>query len=557
MLRELFIENLAVIRRERILFTGGFNALTGETGAGKSILINGINAILGQRVTRDMVRTGEAKATVTAVFDEIPREASEKLAAFGLASDDEILTMTREIGADGRSTARVNYRTVNTAVLRELGDLLVNVHGQHDSQQLLNPDCHLAVLDAFAECGEALADYRAQFKLLQETARAINKLKAEESQRAQRIEKRTEIVREIGALKLEENEDEQVEEEFSVLLNSAELKEAAAAAHGYLAGEEGGARELVFTAAERLTKMGDILPEMETLAERLRSAAIELDDIAAELSVLMSRTEFDGRRFDQLSARRDELIKIKRKYGPSLADVLAVFETSTAELEALSGGAAGLDALLQKRQALLADCTKRAKELSEIRKNAAQRFCAQVAAELEFLNMPSVKIEVRMEQGKLTADGLDSAELLISANPGEVPKPIAKIASGGELSRIMLALKNVTAQRDGIDTLIFDEIDAGVSGHAAQKIGLKIGQIAKIRQVLCVTHLSQIAVVADNHILIEKAVADGRTETSVRTLDFEGRKRELARIMGGAPDPSALMLQNAEELLRASHPAVR
>lgn len=552
MLKELYIENLAVIEKAAIEFTGSFNVFTGETGAGKSILINGINAILGQRVTKDIVRTGASRAVVSALFTDMDITVLAKLNELGISLDDGQLFLSREINSDGGSIARVNSRSVNVSVLREIGALLVNIHGQHDNQLLMAPEEHIHILDSYADDEALLTDYRKSFKELQELARQINKLKITAGRKSERINQLQEIISEIETLKIDLDEDLKIEEELEISKNAVILSEAVYSANLLLSGsdEVSGAAEIISEANGNISAYTDILSDLEPLAARLSSAQIEISDIAGELSSLLGSLDIDPKRYDFLNQRNDELRKIKKKYGPELEDVLKTLDASREELDSLLGEENNLTVLFAKQKELLAEATKKAKKLSDYRRKAAERFVAEVTGELEFLNMPKVKLVVDQKSGKLTVNGMDTIEFLISANLGEEPKPIAKIASGGELSRIMLALKNVIADKDSIETLIFDEIDTGVSGRAAQKIGLKLDQISKIRQVLCVTHLSQIAVMADNHLLIEKGVCGERTVTTVKRLDFEQRKYEIARILGG-DNITPLTLENAEELLRS------
>ena len=551
MLKELYIENLAVIEKATIDFSDRLNVFTGETGAGKSIMINGINAILGQRVTKDIVRTGTDKAVISAQFVNLSKEVTDKLEELGVSSDEGELFLTREIRSDGGSTARVNSRSVNVSVLREIGELLVNIHGQHDNQILLAPEKHIHILDSFADAEEYLADYQASFKELQSLARKINQMKIDANQRAFRINQLEEIISEIESLHLEYNEDVAIEEELSVSKNAVVLSEVMYKAAALLNGTDDteGAVELAKQAEKEIEGYTDVYAKLEPLYGRLNSAGIELSDIAGELTALLDKLEVDPKRYDYLNHRNEEIRKLKKKYGPDLDDVFNTLGKSKQELESLVNSEESLAELNQQKDKLLTEVSKKAKMLSDYRKQAGEKFVEQVTAELEFLNMPKVKIVVDRKAGKLTVNGMDNIEFLISANVGEEPKPIAKIASGGELSRIMLALKNVIADKDSIETLIFDEIDTGVSGKAAHKIGLKLKQISKIRQVICVTHLSQIAVMADNHLLIEKGVVDNRTVTTVKQLGFEERKYEIARIMGG-DDISALMLENAEQILK-------
>lgn len=553
MLKELYIENLAVIEKASIDLTENFNAFTGETGAGKSILINGINAILGQRITKDIVRSGTDKAVISALFTDLGKNVTDKLEELGFDAEDGQLFLTREIRSDGGSVARVNQRAVNVSVLKEIGALLVNIHGQHDNQILMAPERHIQILDDYAESQPLIDDYKKSFRELQLIAKKINKLRIESEKRESKLVELNEFIEEITALKITDaDEEKQIAAELELSKNAVAISEALYAANMILTGDDdnSGVTELVSDSVSRIENYTDIMSELAPLTERLNSAAIELEDIAEELSSLLESLDVDPRRFDWLNQRSDELRRVCKKYGPELSDVLDKFEKAQTELSELSDSEQSIEALINEKNHLLAETSKKAKALSEYRKNAAERFVKQVTEELEFLNMPNVKLVVDQTAGKLTVNGMDNIEFLISANLGEDPKPIAKIASGGELSRIMLALKNVIAEKDSIATLIFDEIDTGVSGRAAQKIGLKLRQISRIRQVLCVTHLAQIAVMADNHLLIEKNVADGRTSTSVRKLDFEGRKREIARIMGG-DNTSELMLKNAEVLLNS------
>lgn len=552
MLNELYIENLAVIEKSNISFTSGLNVFTGETGAGKSIMINGINAILGQRVTKDIVRTGADKAVISAMFSDVNDDVKAKLAELGLDvdADDGQIFLSREIRSDGGSVARVNSRSVNVSVLKELGELLVNIHGQHDNQILMSPEKHIAILDAYADAEPLIADYQTSFKELQRTAKDIARLKQDNDKKAFRINELQDIVREISDLKIGENEDESINRELEISKNSVILSEAVYLCEQILSGndDEKGAAELVSEARANIDRHSDLMPQLSELSERLGSAEIELSDIAGELSSLLDKLNVDPKRYDYLNNRADELRRIKKKYGPEMSDVFKTLENSRAELEFLMGSEENLSKLNGKMNELLSVVSKKAKKLSEYRAEAGRRFVRQVTEELEFLNMPKVKLVVDQKAGKLTIHGMDQIEFLISANLGEEPRPIAKIASGGELSRIMLALKNVIAEKDSIQTLIFDEIDTGVSGKAAQKIGRKLKQISKLRQVLCVTHLAQIAVMAENHILIEKDIVGERTVTSVSVLAPEERKYEIARIMSGE-DPTELMLENAQQLI--------
>ncbi|ADU22453.1 DNA repair protein RecN [Ruminococcus albus] len=551
MLRELYIENLAVIEKASIEFNGSFNAFTGETGAGKSILINGINAILGQRVTKDIVRTGADKAVISGLFTDIHGTVLEQLKNMGIECEEGQILLTREIRSDGGSVARIDQRPVNVSLLRDIGCILVNIHGQHDNQILMSPEKHIDILDGYAGSEALISDYQKSFRELQDIAKKINKLHKEEGRKALRISELEDIISEIRTLDITDpDEENQISAELEVSKNSVAISEAVYAAQMILSGDDdtAGISELVSECSDKIYPYSDIMSELAPLNDRLNSAIIELDDISGELSNILDRLDVDPKRFDWLNQRSDELRRICKKYGPELSDVINTLDTSQAELDELTSSEQSAKELEDEKSRLLTEVSLKAKTLSDFRKNAAERFVDQVTGELGFLNMPNVKLVVEQQHGKLTMNGMDNIEFLISANVGEEPRPIAKIASGGELSRIMLALKSVLAEKDSIDTLIFDEIDTGVSGRAAQKIGQKLREISRHRQVLCVTHLAQIAVMADNHLLIEKNIVDGRTVTSVRKLDHEGRKYEIARIMGG-DNITELMLENAEEQL--------
>ncbi len=550
MLSQLYIENLAVIEKANIDFTGDLNVFTGETGAGKSILINGINAILGLRMTKDIVRTGTDKAVISAVFTNVPKDCEMLLSQSGLTAEEGQLFLEREIRSDGGSIARINNRPVNISLLKQVGEMLVNIHGQHDNQILLSPDRHIDILDSYAESDAMLADYQDSFHSLQKIAKQINALKTDANQKQFRISQLYEIVSEIENLNIKDGEDEQIKAELAVSKNAVALSEAIYSANAVIAGTDDsrGVVENVSAANAFIEQYSDLMPELSALCERLESARIEVQDISQELDSILGKLNVDPKRFDWLNQRSEELRRICKKYGPTLDDVLNTLANSKQELQTLENSEQDLSKLEEQKTQILTEVSKKALALSDHRKKAAERFVKQVTDELEFLNMPNVKIVVESVQGKLTLKGMDTIEFLISANVGEQPRPLARIASGGELSRIMLALKNVIAEKDAIGTLIFDEIDTGVSGRAAQKIGLKLKSIAKFRQVLCVTHLAQIAVMADNHILIEKNVVGERTVTTVRPLSQEDRKHEIARIMGG-DSITPLLLENAQQLI--------
>ena len=547
MLRELYIKNLAVIREATIPLGPKLNIFTGETGAGKSILINGINAVLGQRSTKDIVRTGCDKAVITALFTDLSDDITAKLDELGISHDDGQITLSREISADGGSTARINQHTASATVLREIGAMLINIHGQHDNQVLLDSERHLQILDDFGGDDSLLTSYRSAFRELQSTARKLGELKKLEQSRVERTRYLSEIISDIEPLELRADEDDVLEREYETAKNAENVMIALRNAVQLISGDDA-ADDLISSAEKEISAFTESDNSVGELYERLSAAEIELADIASELEKACDRIELDGQRLEYLSTRLSEINKLKRKYATDCSGLVKMYDDACAEITRLDSSKDEIAALSAEREQLLHTVTERAKLLYDHRDKVAENFSRRVTEELEFLNMPSVVIAVRHEKGKLTINGIDSVEFLISANKGEEPRPISRIASGGELSRIMLALKSVIADKDSIPTMIFDEIDTGVSGKAAQKIGIKLREIGKVRQVICVTHLSQIAVMADDHLMIEKSIVGDRTETSVTPLGKEGRVAEIARIMGGE-DPSELMLETARSEL--------
>lgn len=548
MLKELYIRNLAVIREAVIPLEKRLNIFTGETGAGKSILINGINAVLGQRCSKDIVRTGCDKAIVTALFTELSENVCRKLDELGIEHENSEITVSREINADGGSVARINSRTASASLLKEIGSLMINIHGQHDNQILLDSERHMEILDDFGGDNSLLEEYRVTFRELQQTARKLGELKKQEKNRIERIRHLSEIVSDIGVLELEAGEDDALEKEYAAANSSQRTISAIKAAVQAINGDDA-ANDMIAAAEGEISSIADDSAEIQALYDRLSAVEIELSDIASELEKAADKAELDSQRVEYLRERLSVINKVKRKYMADSAELVKMYDSACHELTKLEGSDDEIKILAEKREQLLHKVTEQAKALYDYREKTAERFVKRVTEELEFLNMAGVILAVRHEKGKLTVSGMDTVEFLISANKGEEPKPILKIASGGELSRVMLALKSVIADKDSIDTMIFDEIDTGVSGKAAQKIGIKLKEIGKVRQVICVTHLSQIAVMADNHLMIEKNIVDGRTETSVTQLDFNGRTAEIARIMGG-DNPGNLVMKAAEDELR-------
>lgn len=551
MLKELYIENLAVIEKAIIPFSDNFNVFTGETGAGKSILINGINAVLGQRTTKDIVRTGCKKAVITALFTNLDcEEVTARLDELGISHDNNEITVTREISSDGGSVARINFKTASVSVLREIGELLVTIHGQHDNQILLAPEKHINVLDSFGETEEMIADYKNDFKKLQSLAKKLENFKK------QKIEKRDRIIvlkTRIADLKEADITAEQyaeLENEYRQIQNIDRIVKSLQTVRYILNDEsEENALDILSKCEDELSGISEYSSEISVLYDRLSAAKIEIQDISDELSGIADGLDIDQERFDYVISKYNSLNSLQRKYNCEYKELLEMYNESVRELSETEYSDEDIQKIIGEKDTVLHQVTDKAKKISAHRKKTAEIFIRKVTEELRFLDMPNVILDVKHETGKLTINGMDTIEFLISANKGETPKPISKIASGGELSRIMLALKSVIADKDSIPTMIFDEIDTGVSGRAAQKIGIKIRQISKNRQVLCVTHLSQLAVMADNHLLIEKNTVGDKTVTSVTELDFSGRVNEIARIMGGE-NPSELILKSAEEELR-------
>ena len=551
MLARLHIENAAVIEKADLELVPGFNVLTGETGAGKSILIDSINLVLGERVSRDIVRAGAQSALVSALFTDVSPAVCEAVEALGFSCEDGALLLQRELSADGRGSARVSGRPATASILREIGRLLVNTHGQHDNQALLDPEWHLRYLDRFGAAGEKLAEYREAYAGQQRVRAEIAKLDTDEAEKARRADLLAYQLEEIDAAELSPGEDEELAARKTRVQNSEKIATAVAEAYEALTGgdDSSGARGLLEEAADSLERAAAWFPELAKLAERLRDTAAEAEDCAETLRDTAEQTEFDPAELENIEERLDVLYRLKRKYGASVEEILAYAQKAREELETIEHA----DETLQRLQNELSTLQKRVKKLAdgltELRLSAAKGLEERISGELAFLDMPGTRFAVQFtplpEPGP---NGGEHVEFLIAANPGSPPRPLARIASGGELSRVMLAIKNALADNDEIETAIFDEIDAGVSGRAAQKIGKKLREVSMGRQVVCVTHLAQIASQAHRHILIEKRSTDNNTYTSLTTLDFDGRRRELARIIGGA-DITPVTLETAGEML--------
>lgn len=554
MLSVLHIENIAVIEQAEILFEGGFNVLTGETGAGKSIVIDAISAILGERTYRDVIRTGANRAFVSAIFTNIPQYDwfSENQVEF----DTQELQVQREIYADGRNVCRVNGRPVSVASLKKLGGRLINIHGQHDSQQLFDEENHLTYLDAFARDEQELEAYQQAFSAMQSVQREIQKLSMDESEKLRLVETLTFQIEEIRAANLVSGEEEQLKERRKVLQNAEKLSDALRMADEALYGGDSsdGAAGLLSNAEHALSRVSTISADMQTLHQKISDLMYGVQDAADELRAMRDNLSYSEGELEEIEERLDAIHKLKRKYGASVEDVLAYLADSEQRLDEIEFASDRIETLKKREAELQKETIRQGEILREKRLSAAQAMESRICDELHQLDMPKIRFVCEFTPQQPMQTGLDSVRFLMSANVGENLKPLSKVASGGELARIMLAMKQVLAQQDGVPTLIFDEVDAGVSGRAAQKVAYKLWTVSKGRQVLCVTHLPQIAAMADAEYTVEKRVENERTYTSVLHLDESGRKQELARLIGGSMITETT-LAGAAELLRLAEEA--
>lgn len=550
MLKQLHIENIAVVEKCTIELEPGFNVLTGETGAGKSIIIDSLGAALGARTARDLIRSGEKQARVSALFTDVRPEALAAASEMGLEAEDGAFLLQRELSAEGKSVCRVNGAPATAGMVRELAKYLLDIHGQHDNQQLLNPENHYRFIDLLAENEDLYRSYQAAYRAYCDISRTIKASALDEAEKQRKTELLSYQINELEAADIKPGEWEELKARSSYLANAERIARALTAAEAALSGgEEGaGAAALAAGAAQSLQEISTFAPELSMLAERLSGLRYELEDALAEVCSASAGMDTQPGELEQVEERLDTLYRLSRKYGETEEDMLIFLERARQELDAITFSEEHIKKLEAEREAKKEALLEVSRRLTDVRKQSAMRFQKQVAEELAALNMPSVVFNVSIEHMPLNSTGGDRIEFLISANPGEAPRPIAKIASGGELSRIMLAIKNVLADKDRIDTMIFDEVDAGISGRTAYQVGRKLRETAGGRQVICVTHLAQIAAQAGTHFLIEKAVEGGRTYTSVSKLTFEGRKQELARIIGGSVTQASL--HAAEEMLR-------
>ena len=548
MLRELSIENLAVIEKASVEFGSRFNVFTGETGAGKSVIIGGINAVLGGRTTKDIVRSGAPKAVVSALFDDISDRVKSKLNELGFSAEDGELVLMREITAEGKSSARINGRAATAAMLREVGELLVDIHGQHENRILMDTDNQRQILDSYGELSGALEEYRGEFRRFSKLSRKLKELQEENRNRELRTAQLTAIAEELAELDLEHGEGERLEEELQKLRNTAKIQGALFTANSLLNGEENpGAIDLVRQSMSSLAVAGAVLPEADVLFRRLEEILPELEDISGEAASMAFSTDDAEEREADLEDRVSAMKHACRKYNMDADQLVDYLEDCRRELSQLSGLDGEIERLSEEKHELAGHVKRLAEEISERRREASQKLSAEICEVLKFLNMPNVTLSFDVRPDKITINGMDEVEILISANAGEEPKPLNKTASGGELSRVMLAIKSVMAEGDDIPTMIFDEVDAGISGRTAAKVGVKLAQTAEKRQVLCITHLAQIAALAQTHMLIEKQTDDKRTYTRIIPLAPAGSKQELARIMDGGLTESGL--KAAEEML--------
>lgn len=551
MLSQLYIENVAVIEKAEIDFHSGLNVLTGETGAGKSILIDSINAVLGERTSRELVRSGARSAFVSAVFVDFGQQVLTKLNELGYScEDDAALIIQREIHLDGKTVCRMNGRPAAVSVLRQIGLLLISIHGQHESYDLLSPDLHIQYIDRMGVPEKLLSDYRAVFTQLHHIKSELDSYNMDENQKARQIDLLIYQINELEAANLHAGEQEELNSIRTKYLNSGKIAESINAAKSALNGDESmeGALTAVSSAADALQDAEKYLPELHNLAERLKTIEYDLEDCGVELREYSAQLEYDPAELETIEARLDLLYRLGLKYGNTVEEMIGFLDQCRSQLNNIQLSDENILRLKKEYTECKAQTEELAKKISACRKETSAQFEAKVKDQLKFLNMPNIDFQTQQEPCSLNQLGCDKLQFLISTNAGEPAKPIAKIASGGELSRIMLAIKTVLAGNDDIDTLIFDEVDTGISGGAAQKVGLKLLEVSRNRQVICVTHLAQIAALADAQYLIKKHVHDNKTFTDVTLLDRDGRKQELARIMGGE-EITPLMLENAAEML--------
>ena len=550
MLSSLQIENVAVIQKAEVHFEPGLNVLTGETGAGKSILIDSINAILGNRTSKDLVRTGAAKAVIRAAFEQVPPAVLDKLEQSGYERSEALL-LSREITAEGKSSCRINGMPATAAVLRELCGGLININGQHDSVGLLNPAHHLGILDDYAQNRTVFQEYYALYRELVRVKRELDALITDEAEKQRKIDLLQYQVQEIEDAGLTAGEEQALENRRKVLSNASAIRDRLAQSYALLSGSDdaAGAVDLLGEASNAVDAAAQLDPALTAAAGQLLDLYYNAKDVAADLIGRLDTYDTNDAELDEVEQRLDLLYRMKRKYGSTVEDVIAFGQKAREELDNIQHSQQRYDALQAEKLRLYTKAREKAEVLTQTRLKAFEELNTRISGTLDFLNMPGVRMTLRHTRGPLASHGQDSVEFYISTNPGEAPKPLAKIASGGELSRITLAIKNAMADKDAVPTVIYDEIDSGVSGKAAGRIGEVLRQSAQGHQILCITHTAQIAALADCHLLIQKNVSNERTYTEIHPLDENGRVEALARLISG-DHVTELSRANAREMLQ-------
>ncbi len=549
MLSSLQIENVAVIQKANVHFEKGLNVLTGETGAGKSILIDSINAILGNRTSKDLVRTGATKAVIRAAFEEVPAAVLDKLEKAGYERSDALL-LSREITAEGKSSCRINGMPATAAVLRDLCGGLININGQHDSVGLLNPAHHEEILDAYAQNGAVYQDYYAVYRELVGVKKALDAMITDENEKQRRIELLRYQVQEIDDADLKVGEEQTLESRRKVLANASTIRDRIAQAYALLSGgdDSSGAVDFLGEASNAIDTAAQLDGGLSASAGQLLDLYYTAKDVAADLIGRLDEYDSNDAELDEIEQRIDRIYKLKRKYGDTVEDILAFGDKARQELETIQSSQERAEHLQAEKHRLYTLAREKAELLTQTRLKAFEELNKRISGTLDFLNMPGVRMTLRHARGPLASHGQDSVEFYISTNPGEDPKPLAKIASGGELSRITLAIKNAMADKDAVPTVIYDEIDSGVSGKAASRIGEVLRQSARGHQILCITHTAQIAALADCHLLIQKNITNDRTYTEIHPLDASGRVDALAHLISG-DHVTELSRANAREML--------
>ena len=551
MLSNIYIENVAVIEKASIDFDGAFNILTGETGAGKSIIIDSINAIMGQRMSRDLIRSGASSAFVSATFSDISDIACELLQECGYEDEDGIFILQRQMTAVGKNVCKINGRPAPLSVFKRVSPYLINIYGQHEGYDFMTADSHIKYIDALGEYSDLLDEYKSKYAVYSDLRHKLLDLKDNIQDRERKIDLLQYQIGEIEEADLQPGELEELETRRVLLNNSEKIKTGISFAYALLVGdEEEGAISILDNVCDTLSDIAEFYPDLNDVTGRIQSAYEELNDCHYEIRNFIDEVDFDPHEIDEVEERYNLIKDLTRKYGDTIEEILEFCEKSRKELDDLIQFDVNKEKLENDFKKAKKDLLEAAKKLTMARTEAAESFSKAVMKEMRYLDMPNVVMTPSITKCDFTENGCDRLELLISANPGEEPKPLSKIASGGELSRMMLAIKTIIAEKDEIATLIFDEVDTGISGSAASKVGRKLQQLSKTHQVLCITHQAQIAALADIHLFISKNVSDGRTFTTVRELDFDERKYELSRIIDGN-NPSELSLQHAEEMLKA------